>query len=246
MVTDHAWLPGPADLELDSGVVHAWLLALDKGTRRTYRSMSLLSDEERVRAERFHFQVDRDRFVVSRSVLRLLLGRYTGSEPQNIAFSLNAHGKPLLSVHASEHSVRFNLSHSGEYTLYAFSADREVGVDIERIRPVTDLEKIAAQVFTRKEHALIASVPDDEKTASFFRLWARKEALVKGAGHGLSSPWHEGYMEATNTDRPAHERRCWSVQDLHCAPNYAAAVATEGPPSQVICWQWTEPSAHKQ
>ena len=242
MGSDGVWLPAPPELSLRDGEVHVWRLALDEDTSRRFQAATLLSDSERERAGRFHFQVDRDRYATSRSVLRILLGRYLGRRPQDVEFGYTEHGKPFLPDTRGSSPVRFNVSHSGNYTLYAFAYDREVGIDVEQIRPLQEFESIATQVFTGAEQQLIARAPHDEKAAAFFRLWSRKEAYVKAIGHGLSAPLHEisvvtNRVETPDGHGPARERFVWCVQDLNCAPSYAAALVTQGEANRTACWQ---------
>lgn len=242
-VTDGVWLPASPDLSLRHGDIHVWRLALNQLSCHRYQSSAPLSDSERQRAGRFHFQADRDRYVVSRNVLRNLLGRYLGQAPREVELGSTEHGKPFLLEAEGEPSIRFNLSHSGDWTVYAFASDREVGIDVERIRPLPDFETIATRVFTCTEQELIALAPRQETLATFFRLWSRKEAYVKAIGHGLSIPLHTVSVATNSIDPPnyagrMHERRRWYVQDVPCAPSYAAALATQGRPDRVICWQY--------
>jgi 4'-phosphopantetheinyl transferase len=182
-------------------------------------------------------------------VLRILLGQYTGCDPLGISFGYTPHGKPFLSTTGSETALKFNLSHSGGYTLYAFSHDRDVGIDVEHIRPLTDMELIAAQVFDRQERDLIARAADNQQAAVFFRLWSRKEAYVKAVGHGLSGSLCDinvvtSSIEAPETSSPAGKSCRWCVQDIACAPEYSAALASEGQPAEVCYWLWTDPAGH--
>jgi 4'-phosphopantetheinyl transferase len=164
-----------------------------------------------------------------------------------VKFGYTEHGKPFLQGAGSEPSFQFNLSHSGDYTLYAFALERDVGIDVERVRVLQDFESIAVQVFACAERELIACTPRDDRVATFFRLWSRKEAYVKAVGHGLSIPLNEVSVVTSWIDTPdgegsMHEHPRWYVQDLHCAPSYAAALATQGQPSHITCWRWIEPS----
>ncbi len=241
MVTDGVWLPAPPELSLHLGHVHVWRFTLDQDACRRYQSTASLSDSERQRASRFHFQADSNRYVVSRNVLRILLGRYLNRRPQDVEIGYSEHGKPFLVEARGAPPIRFNLSHSGDYTLYAFAHDHEVGIDVERIRALHDFETIATQVFTGAEQRLIAGAPHAEKLASFFRLWSRKEAFVKAVGHGLSAPLHEisvvtNSVETPGGDGPGRERLTWCLQDLQCTPSYAAALVTQGQANSVAYW----------
>jgi 4'-phosphopantetheinyl transferase len=246
-IVGRAWTPAPPELFLSVGDVHVWRLTLDQNVRHCQQSMTLLCRTERERAERFHFRADRDRFVVSRSVLRILLGRYLGCTPGDVCFGYSDHGKPLVLTHEGAPAIQFNVSHSGDYTLYAFAPDREVGIDVERIRALMDFDVITARVFGWAERDLIARAPEDEKVALFFQLWCRKEAYVKALGHGLSTPLHEFSVLANSIETPGRDGRMHKeprryVHDLQCTRSYTAALATDGQPNRVTLWQWNEPT----
>jgi 4'-phosphopantetheinyl transferase len=126
----------PASL-LD-GEVHVWCLSLDRPPEDNALLLSLLSGDERARAERFTFQEHRDRYAVGRGLLRTLLSGYLGEEPSRIAFAYGPQGKPEVAGAGGARSVEFNLSHSGDMAVYAFSRGRRLGIDMERVRPMPD------------------------------------------------------------------------------------------------------------
>ncbi len=102
---------------------------------------SRLSSDELARAARFHFERDRTRFSVARAALREILAHYLGTSPAEIAFVYGDHGKPALAPPYGD--LRFNLSHSHDLALCAVARGSEVGVDVERIRELDDLEGMA-------------------------------------------------------------------------------------------------------
>lgn len=144
---------------------------------------SLLSSDERIRADRMLDPICRDRFVVGRGILRELLGRSLGLSGNQLVFAYGAHGKPSL---ASPHNagVEFNVSHSDGQALIAI-APVPIGVDLEKIRPVRHLNRLAARFFAPREVAAIAQVPIEHRSLLFFRYWTCKEAFLKATGDGL-------------------------------------------------------------
>jgi len=149
---------------------------------------SLLSDDERVRADTFRFETDRKRFIVRRGLLRRILGETLDTDPASIRFATTSVGKPYLAF--PEHSgIWFNLSHSGDQIAYAFSGHAELGIDIERIRTVDSIDRLARNYFSAEEYALVVNLPAWEKNKAFIKLWSIKEALIKASGwsleHGL-------------------------------------------------------------
>jgi 4'-phosphopantetheinyl transferase len=217
------WSDPPQTLSLQPGEAHVWRTRLAQPQERVDEFLRTLDDEERARAGRFHFDKHRRNFVVGRGVLRLLLGRYLETRPENIRFSYGAQGKPLLAGEYRDESLRFNASHSGEMALYAFVRNCEVGVDVEGIKGDFATEEIAERFFSAPEIDVLSALPVPEKPAAFFRCWARKEAYIKAIGSGLSHP-----LDQFDVTVPIPG---WSILDLEVESGYAAALAVDGPVS---------------
>lgn len=144
---------------------------------------ALLDDEERARSARFVRPPDRHRFVLAHAALRLFLARCLDLHPAAVRYGDGVHGKPRLGPGRAP--LEFNLSHSGGLCLLAVARDRQVGVDVERVRNVPDALNIAGAHFSAQENEVIRSLPPGERRAAFFRCWTRKEALIKATGEGL-------------------------------------------------------------
>lgn len=227
-------------------VVHVWKAALDLAEPRVLELEKTLSQDERDRAARFHFEIDRARFIVGRGILRAILGRYLGVEPHRLRFQYALHGKPALAPGASAHDLRFNAAHSGGMVLYAVTSGREVGIDVERLRPDFATEAIAERFFSPGEVASLRALPVEARLKAFFDCWTRKEAYIKATGHGLSHPLQRftvslapGAAALLGTDDDAREASRWSLQELSPGPGYAAALAVEGHGWRLQCWEWT-------
>jgi 4'-phosphopantetheinyl transferase len=246
-----AWPAQPETLVLPGDELHVLLASLDESKAQLRIFSSILAPDEISRAERFHFQKDREHFIVARGMLRTILGQYLSEHPARLSFSYSSHGKPAL-VRATEniddeaHNIRFNLSHSGGLALYAIARKREIGVDIEQHRPdLTDME-IAGQFFSAPEIAALLALPTEQRAGEFFTFWTLKEAYIKARGEGLSFPLDRFYVslipgrpEVTlNVSGDAHESSRWSLRSLNPAPGYAAAVAAEGHDWKLRCWRY--------
>ena len=216
-------------LGLDGDEVHVW--RVDVGSAYTRRDVlwSYLAGDERQKAADFLFDGDRERFVVSRGVLRVLLGCYLSRHPGSLGFGYNAYGKPNL---AGDFGIRFSTSHSHGLVLFAFARDRDVGVDVERVRADLGLEEIAARWFSPREIATLHSPRNGLREEAFFACWTRKEALAKAEGKGLAM-----LLDARG-DPP--EPTEWTLHELAPDPGYAAALAVEGNGLRLSCWQYTE------
>ena len=109
----------------------------------TDRLPAALAPDVLARADRFAFPHDRRRYVAAHGALRAILGGYLNTTPAGVPIRYTPQGKPYLAPPSSD--IRFNLSHSGELALIAVTRGREVGVDVERIRPVSAWREIAAK-----------------------------------------------------------------------------------------------------
>ncbi len=229
------WNPPPATWRLDQDEVHVWRAALDLPAATLAALRGTLAADEQERAGRFHFAHDRDHFTAARGILRALLGRYLDRNPAQLEFSYGPVGKPVLAP-AWAADWRFNVSHSGGIALYAFARGREVGVDVERVRPEYPGEPVARRFFSPAEVAALAAVPPDRRREAFFLCWTRKEAYIKATGRGLSQPLERFDVELTpgrpaallaHRDEPAEAAR-WSMRNVDPGPGYAGALAVEG------------------
>jgi 4'-phosphopantetheinyl transferase len=171
--------------ELPVGTVHLWHMSVADTTIPFDHHLSVLDEEERHRANRFHFDHDRVRFVLGRASLRCLLARYTDSDPALIRFKQNQYGKLFLQYPPSP--VQFNVTHSGNCILHAIAHGTEVGVDVEVIRDSAGLASISSYFAAGEQHWLSAT-DSQAWNSAFFTLWVCKEAYIKALGRGLSKP----------------------------------------------------------
>ncbi len=243
------WLHPPETLQLSNDEVHVWRATLDVGLARVHGFERTLAADERARAARFHFDTHRNRFIVSRGVLRTILGRYLGIEPDRLQFRYSSHGKPALSAGSESNSIRFNVSHAGGMALYAITTDREVGIDVERIRPDFANEEIAERFFSPREIAALRALSPQSRLEAFFACWTRKEAYIKARGEGLSLPL-DRFDVSLAPGQPAallavqdysEEATRWTIRELVPGSDYVAALAVEGHNWRLECWQWPEP-----
>src|SRR5436190_14413109 len=136
-----------------------------------------LSDDEWTRAQRFHQEIHRNRFIAGRALVRMAVSRYLGCKPAEIDFNYNLWGKPCL----TNGDLQFNVAHSEEHFVLAVSREA-VGVDIERIRTIEDIHLVARTVFSPEELTAWTLLPEPEQVAAFYKIWTRKEALLKALG----------------------------------------------------------------
>ena len=243
MSKSRIWSPAPASLSLQAGEIHVWRVDLEQPEDVVQRFRSTLEDDEIDRADRFHFEKDRKAFTVSRGFLRHVLGRYLATSPEALRFLYGPYGKPALNGEHKNSSLRFNMSHSHAVGLVAVSDTKEVGVDVEYIRPDFASEDIARRFFSPHEVAAFNALPDELRVAAFFRCWSRKEAYIKAIGRGLSQPL-DGFDVTLAPETPPALLRAgeddasrWSLSDIEVGGDYAAALVVEGQISEIRCWQ---------
>ena len=239
------WPISSAISNLPQTELHVWVASLNPPQDQLTQYWHHLAEDERARADRFHFERDRNHYIVARGLLRQLLGRYLHRPAAEIVFAYGEHGKPELSGQF-ESDVRFNVSHAQGVALLAFSRGREVGVDIEQIRPLEDAVQIAERFFSASEVVRFTAVSSEQKPQAFFNCWTRKEAFIKVIGEGLSCPL-DSFDVTLKPGEPAELLQVrgskeaaarWRLQNLEPALGYAGAVIAEGQVWELRCMQW--------
>jgi 4'-phosphopantetheinyl transferase len=236
----------PRDYSISDDEVHVWLARIGLPARHILMLADILSPEERQKARRFHFQVDRERHVVGRALVRIAIGRLLDRRPDNLHFRYNNFGKPYLADDANERGLQFNVSHSGELILVALAANRKIGVDVERVRRDLNIDGIAGRFFSSREQADLAALPVDLRHDAFFRCWSQKEAFIKAQGEGLSLPLDSFDVTLRPTEPPALletrpdpvEASRWVIRALDVGPDHKAALAVEGAGWRLETMQW--------
>ena len=199
--------------------------------------MSLLSPDERDRAQRFRFDKDQISFIVCRATLRALLAQYSSRLPADIQFLYSEYGRPALPQSTDAAVVEFNVSHSDEIALLAFARGFRIGIDVEKVRSDFNPFEIAERFFSSAERKALSEVPANEQHEAFFRCWTRKEAFIKALGEVLSHPLDQFDVpigpenpEALLATRPdEQEVRRWMLADVSLPDGYAAALVAELP-----------------
>jgi 4'-phosphopantetheinyl transferase len=232
---ESTWEPGPLRPLLAKGAVDVWRADL---TTVAGDLGELLCTEETARARRLLNERDRELWRRSRGLLRVLLGRYLRREPSSLRFTIGEHGKPALLESSGEataalrppsadvNGLSFNMSHSGQLALYAFSTAGAVGVDVETARRAVNEVAIAARMLGQAEARRLEQLDPDVRQREFLRAWARHEAELKCLGVGIG---------AVHAELGKRER--W-IAELELGPSAAAAVAAERPVRELCCWDW--------
>lgn len=242
------WNTPPAYFELSKKDVHIWRATLDLPSLDVQEFREKLSLYERAKAERLRFGRDRNRSIVRFGILRTILGLYTGIEPNEIRFCYGNRGKPRLRHAFAPQGIHFNVSHSAGLALYVFTRDHEVGLDIELIRDIPEMEEIFERFFSTKENAVFRSLPKSKKREAFFNCWTRKEAFIKAVGKGLHYPLdkfdvsfapHEPPRLLT-IDGDTERGSQWFIRSLKPAAGFTAALAIKGHGWRLHFLQWQD------
>jgi 4'-phosphopantetheinyl transferase len=190
--------------------VQVWVASLDVTDQRYDALARLLPSEEKKRAESLT-PIAARRFVVARGILRTLLAGFTGASAEKLRFNYGISGKPSL---VGRDDIHFNISHSAELALFAFSPDRPVGVDVENERPVRRLLDVAQRFMSDDELRTLVDTAPDERDAAFLKAWVVREARLKAEGKGVWSG-----SEHTKS-RPNLTHKLFAPR-----PRYIAAIA---------------------
>lgn len=225
--------------------VQVWTAHLDSLSSTELEGLSgVLDAAEHARAARFHFEHDRRHYLASRGLLRQLLGAALDKPASALAFEYGAQGKPALAGAFSQNRVlRFNLSHSAGWAMFALAWDRKVGIDLEssgRLKRDGDgLSALAGRVLSARELSIWQTLPDDAaREAAFLRAWTRKEAYVKATGRGffdevnrievaLDAAAPNPSLTLPSSPREGEATRHWTLHDLAAPDGFAAALAVE-------------------
>lgn len=239
------WTSHPAgDLLISLSEVHVWRVSLDSPDAVLQPLASTLSLEERARAEKFLFDRDRNAYITARGVLRQLLGCYLQRPRSELQFAYEARGKPFLANPSSDQPLNFNVAHSRNIALLAFSAGPSVGVDVEFIRTDIASEEIAMRYFAPREVAELRALSPELRPTAFFLGWTRKEAYVKALGDGLQIPLASFCVSLTPLQPATLESADgsrWTMRNLSPGPGYAGALVAEGKDWKLRCFDWQPP-----
>jgi len=222
--------------------VELWSCTLDLSAASHQEANEVLSDDEIGRAGRYRFARDRWRFVAGRHFLRRTLAGYLSVRPRDLTFAYGPFGKPTLVPRSDGARLEFNLSHSGNLAVLAISRGPTVGVDIEQVIPVSELDAIASRFFSAFEKAALSEVPTHARDFAFYCCWTRKEAFLKALGDGLAHPLdsfdvslneRSPSLIAVRSDREAPSG--WTLAHLCPAPGYVGALAAH---AKVVTVTW--------
>lgn len=237
------WTDAPAKNTLTANAVHVWLVRAEGAGLCLACCENLLSAAERERAARFKFEQDRRLYVAAHAALRSILAGYLNAAPAKLEFETGPRGKPRLAPAFAHDKLEFNLSHSSAVALIAVAPEKEIGVDVERIREDFGFAEVAKRYFTAKEVSAIEALPEDLRRRAFYQCWTSKEALLKAKGVGLSGELDEVEIVLDGDGRVRIESRLpgWCLNEIGPCDGYAGAMALEANEIDLRCYDWPSP-----
>lgn len=174
--------PGQSPEKIDLLVeIHVWRYRHSE-SNDVLSGSGVLTEGEVRKAKSFYFPRDQIRFLEDRRNLKMILSYYIDCDPPDIEVSYTESGKPFL----RNIDVEFNVSHSGDLSVYAFWCGGKIGVDIECIREMANIDEIMRHFYTHEERLRVNRETGYDRIREFFAVWTEKEALVKMLGTGIS------------------------------------------------------------
>ncbi|MGF1557793.1 MAG: 4'-phosphopantetheinyl transferase family protein [Flavobacteriaceae bacterium] len=227
---------------LTPDLVHFWYADLEANRAMVPEYLKLLAKDEVNRASKYKFQKDLECYVISRGILRMLLGYYLAVGSDKIEFVYSDYGKPSV---ASTNRLKFNCSHSTNMVVFGFALGCEIGVDVEHIKTDFDVLDLAVNFFSQSEIKSLGSRPE-QLYRSFYRCWTRKEAFIKAKGSGLSFPL-DSFTVSLDDDENAkllethwdvNEVAEWRVFSFVPRVDYMSAVAVRSKEASIVYRNW--------
>jgi 4'-phosphopantetheinyl transferase len=193
--TDAGWLTGQEKGvgSLIEGGCEIWIASISEFADHQAALHGVLTSEERAHVQRF--RVDRATARLSRGLLRLVLGRYLNLPPADVKIDRScpdcgrSHGRPRLlgRPETAIDVIEFSVTHGGDLLVLAFARQQHVGVDIEPIEALEDVDaELMDFTLTAAERVRLLALPAPQRRRMFLRHWTGKEAVLKALGTGLN------------------------------------------------------------
>ncbi len=231
--------------QLKNNTIDAWYCDFNLNSSNLDYYVSVLSKNEIERADRFKFKSDRNCYVITRAVLRILLASYSKKDPKSFQFKYTDFGKPYLET---SNIPKFNVSHSGNMAALCFYNNCPLGIDIEKIKHDFNVQELAQNFFSKNEIKALTTEKVENQTRAFFRCWTRKEAFIKAEGSGLSFPLDKFTVslqedfnaELLETHWNSKARENWKLFSFVPSKGFIAAVAVKCLKATINYYNWDE------
>lgn len=221
-------------MKINQDEIHIYSLNFSKDNSLIEKFYHLLSDDERKKIEQYKFPNDRKRASETFIYRRLIISNYLNANPKMIVFNKSSFGKPLL-IEPNNSGFQFNYSHSEGKFVFTISKNSEIGIDIEFIKAFTDIDSLSKKYFSDDEFSFYNALQTKELKLNFFyRVWTRKEALLKGIGTGINDEMKK--ISVIDNDNPNKSKlsfdfnnQIWQIEDLELEDNFIGSIAYLSP-----------------
>ena len=238
------WMKTPDTLSLSEDHIDVWLCDLKQLSDEINNFYSILSEDERERADKLKVEDKRQQYIITRGVLRQRLGLLTNLEPKDFIIEYMEHGKPALANDPRYADITFNVSHSNDFALIAVAQKQNIGIDIEKINRESNHQALMTRFFSMAEQAEFQTIPDANMASAFCACWTRKEAFIKAIGNGVSYGL-DNFDVTVDPDKQTPEiklhkqsEEIWSAINLPINDEYMACLVSDrdGDNFSVRCW----------
>ena len=228
---------------LDAQTVHLWWATdrgLDSNTlKQLYHDQ--LTEEERLRYQRFMFQKDSDLYLLTRALCRKVLSTYVETPPSSWLFESNDYGKPAVCSPEAGKYLEFNLTNTPGLVACMVSDRYHVGVDAEAFTRKSTTLDIAKRFFSKREFAELQTHPPQALTKRFFHYWTLKEAYIKVRGMGMSIPLADFSMiendvtgiQVVHHTEGEHTKYHWYFEQCQLEEKYLVGMSVRLPEVQL-------------
>ena len=232
---------------LHDNEVHVWLVDIEKSLQEIEFYRKLLLSFELEKSNSFRFEKDRKRYILTQSILRLLISSYLNIKPAKIIYSYNVNRKPEI-ANIYDKKLCFNLSHSGNFIIYAFAWTSQLGIDIELKRQLEDTDIIIDRFCSEIEKKQYFFIQPEDRLDMFFDLWTRKEAYIKARGEGVSSALEKFSVSIDPSKRPflieekdqPFAKEDWYFHNIAFNTKYSACLVVECNIKKIYFEVWDE------
>jgi len=220
--------------------VDIWQASLSADAKSRNTMMQCLNPLEIDKAASFKLPLMRDRYILVRALSREILARYLQKTASELQFIYGEYGKPAL----ADQQMHFNLSHTGDQLLMAVANFPHIGVDIEQVRPRTNLQGMAKRCFSSQEYQAWEVLPAAKQSDVFYTLWTKKEAYVKAIGRGIAMGLERCEVDWNTNGQLLHipteqgDARNWKVTELPVVAGHCAALVTPNCAFALRLIQW--------
>lgn len=217
-------------MNIANSEIHIYTINTSEWKYNLQKLEESLSQDEKERVSNYKFIKDRERSILTFYIRRKILSEYTSRSPEELSFKKNYSGKPYLDLPEYEH-IKFNYSHSGDFIIYAITKDSEIGVDIEFVKEIPDMNALVENYFSSEEINVFKSMNNRNDQINFFyKVWTRKEALVKSLGTGLNDEISQINLitdksDFNKTQKFFYQEKHWILSGLSVPENYIASLA---------------------